>query len=302
MRARIGSDSTPQIRPRVSSAVMSAIIPKGSDFAPQRHAGCDEELDEMLSFLGAECPRKIGRRFDHTNFKDWQPLRVVFRKLGQEENEHWVNTAAVVITSNPWDFPPFSNNCHAEVVVDVCKGCTVRIGTMFQYSEMDPETQEKVWKPGSVFVSQIDEGELKRYETWCLPCTRAMEARLLCFALKNLKAPFHVSAYRLKAVAPWTHGVGRYDPEKNHVRNTEPVGDHYFCTQFVVLCLQAAAHEWHRTQREGLDAPEGWVCYVPRMWATQHTPNSLYKELRARFSDAYLAWRPDLTLARHGNI
>ena len=112
---------------------------------------------------------------------------------------------------------------------------------MLQFGHINEKTGEKEWTPGSAFVAHIEEGELQKYETFQLPSTREMELRAFCFAMRNMDAPFHVTAYHVKAIAPWTPGVGQYDPKQNDVRLTGPVGVPYYCTQYTVLLLQAAA-------------------------------------------------------------
>lgn len=251
----------------------------------------DAEVQKMAEYVSRKLPEVTGYRWNPGFFEGDAGMRVIFRKLDGGEKEHWLNTAAVMITSNPWDYPPYSNNCHAELAIDVDRGRTVRIGTMYQYSTQNEETGEKEWHPGSVFVAPIDEGEMKKYESWKLVgATRVSQLRAVCFALRNYGAPFHVSAYRLRAVAPRTHGVGYYDPVQNDVSKTDPVGEWYFCTQFVVLCVQAAAYELLRGGHAENTEQKSWMS-IKGSHATEFTPNSLYKYIRSCY-DVKLAFQP----------
>lgn len=279
-------------------------------------APVDRELLDMQEFA-VRGSMKLGLtnsltgapvRFDTVN--SHRGLRVVFRKLGQNEKEHWVNFAACALTSSMGDEPPFGNNCHCEVVMDVAAECTVRIGTMYKYPVRNEETGETEWKPGSLFVSQISSGELSRYETLQLTnTTRAMETRLLCFALLNLNAPFDVFGYRTRAVWPRAVGaVAHYDPVANDVKLQHVEGAVFLCPQLVVLLMQAAAYESTRgaRARHSSFVPVGerdatWVDGVEAMDAGAYTPNSLYRALVGMEGVVHVT-RPDMTLSRNGRI
>ena len=186
-------------------------------------------------------PLSQPRRYETRQFAGNRGLRLIFRKLGQNENEHWLNHFAVAITSPlmpPYNRPPYSNNCHTEVVMDIARGCTVRLGTMYKFAEKD-ENGETIWKPGKLFVSEISQGELAKYETILLPSTRDMETRMLCFALRNLETPFNETAYKMRALMPRTPGMGYYDPDMQDVRREHvPIPGGLFCTQLTVLLIQ----------------------------------------------------------------
>ena len=250
-------------------------------------------------------------KYETNQFKGNRGLRVVFRKLGQSEKEHWLNHFAVAITSPlfpPYNKPPYSNNCHTEMVMDLCPGCTVRIGTMYKYCEVD-ENGKEVWLPGKLFVSEISRGELAKYETFQLPATREMETRLLCFALRNLGCPFNENTYKLRAIMPCPPGVGYYDPVAADVRQEE-VAPHepVFCTQLTVLLMQAAAYENLRQQHAAQahvaesDIQRGWPHLISETHATSHTPNSLYIALVGAPGVHTACMRPDMSLNRDGKL
>lgn len=147
-----------------------------------------------------------------------------------------------------------------------------------------------------MFIKQISEGDLEKYEAFALPATRDMELRMLCFALMNLGAPFNEYGYNTRAF--WYKGlgsVGSYDPEANHVRHGKPLEKvSFFCPQLCVLLLQAAAHESVRA----LGRPhygDGWVPRVQAMDAATPTPNSLYRAC-TEWGDARQAGRVDARL------
>lgn len=111
-------------------------------------------------------------KYETRKFDGNRGLRVIFRKLGQNEKEHWLNHFAVAITTSflpPYNKPPWSNNCHTEVVMDIAKGITVRLGTMYKFAETN-EKGETVWKPGKLFVSEISQVR----GPFCLPSTTAI--------------------------------------------------------------------------------------------------------------------------------
>jgi hypothetical protein len=294
-------------------------------------ASSDDELRAMqefavresikMGFVNSETGRPV--RFDTSC--SHRGLRVVFRKLGQSEKEHPLNHISCYLTRSIGDRPPYGNNCHVECVMDVAEGCTVRIGTMYKFAEKNAEGETE-WKPGALFVSQISEGELAKYETFQFPnVTRAMETRLFCFAVLNLGARFDEFGYQTRAVWPRAiGGIAAYDPKARglaparalaqrgaaffdpktaqahdvrlHSDHEKPV---FYCPQLVVICLQAAACESERTR--GPAGPESWITEVLRWDAAAHTPNSLYKAVRD-LPDVVTVVRPDLTLSRVGRI
>ena len=274
----------------------------------------DEELAAMNEYAirGMQSiPLSRGHRYVTKQFSGNRGMRVIFRKLGQNEDEHWLNHFAALITAYllpPYNKPPYSNNCHTELVMDIAPGCTVRIGTMFKFAEKN-EAGETVWKPGKAFVSEISEGELAKYETLLMPSTREMETRMLCFALRNLGAPFHETAYKMRALFPITPGVSAYDPVANDVRNKEYAIPKMWCTNHTVLCLQAAAYEKLRCLRAGqMMVPSdsvwntGWESTIMDQNATGHTPNKLYYLLKS-LSDVRVAGsRPDQRFRNVGTL
>jgi len=121
--------------------------------------------DEQLAFSEyarremCKVPLSKPVRYETKQFSGNRGLRVIFRKLGQSEKEHWLNHFAVAITSPilpPYNKPPWCNNCHTEVVMDIACGCTVRIGTMFKFAETNANG-ETVWLPGKLFISEISQ-------------------------------------------------------------------------------------------------------------------------------------------------
>ena len=250
-------------------------------------------------------------RYDTTQFRNNRGLRVIFRKLGQDEKEHWLNHFAAALTSSlvpPYNKPPWCNNCHSEIIMDIADGVTVRIGTMYKFAEKN-EAGETVWKPGKAFISQISEGELAKYETFSLPASRAMETRLLCFALRNMGAPFNEFSYKLRAVMPVTPGVAAYDPVANDVRTEKGEEVPYFCTQYCMLLLQAAAYEKLRMLKEAQCRVmttsihhTGWSATVLSVNATSQTPNSMYRLLKEADDVRSAASRPDQRLSSVGTM
>ena len=270
----------------------------------------DNDLAAMEDYVRRtlhRVPTSRTRQYITKQFKGNRGLRVVFRKLGQSEKEHWLNHFAVAITSPilpPYNRPPFSNNCHTEVVMDICPGCTVRIGTMYKYCEVAEDGTE-VWKPGKLFVSEISHGELAKYETLLLPASRQMETRMLCYALRNLDLPFNETAYKLRAIMPCPPGVGYYEPPSEEAE--APPHQPVFCTQLSVLLLQAAAYqhmlEQQSTYLKSRTAPApDWKSLVGSTHATSHTPNSLYRVLVGTPGVTRACLRPDMSLTRDGKL
>ena len=99
----------------------------------------NHDIEAMNEYAERESVRLLGVRWHRKNWEGNRGLRVLFRKLGQDDKEHWLNNAAAVITSSPWESPPFSNNVHTEGVLDVAPGRTFRIGTMYQVGARDPK-------------------------------------------------------------------------------------------------------------------------------------------------------------------
>ena len=267
----------------------------------------DEEQQAFAEYARramSKIPLSRPVRYETRQFAGNRGMRLIFRKLGQEEKEHWLNHFAVAITSPimpPYNRPPWSNNCHTEVVMDIAPGCTVRLGTMYKFAEKD-EKGETIWKPGKLFVSEISQGELQKYETILLPSTRDMETRMLCFALRNLETPFNETAYKMRAIMPRTPGMGYYDPETQDVRKpVVPIQDGLFCTQLTVILLQAAAHEHVRQRKEAQryvqekNMVRGWPEVILDTHATSCVPNNLYYMIRTTPGVKFTTSRPDIS-------
>ena len=127
----------------------------------------DEEQVAMNNYAikaFSALPMAGGRRvrYNPCDFEGRRGVRVIFRKLVDGENEHWLNELACWLTSPimpPYNKAPFNNNCHSEIVMDIAPGCTVRIGTMYKQGveKLDEDGQPVIgdngkpvidWKPG----------------------------------------------------------------------------------------------------------------------------------------------------------
>ena len=260
-------------------------------------------------------------RYETRQFPQNEGIRVIFRKLVPGKNEHWLNEAACFITSPimpPYNKPPYNDNCHSEIIMDIAPGCTVRIGTMYKQGEeqIDAEgNRVTVWKPGSLFIREVtkeDEAEFKELKHYAPPfvlrTSREAETRLLCFALRNLGAPFDERAYKMRALLPVTPGVGYYDPAINDVRSDSPPNQAYYCTQLCVLLIQAAAYEHQRVRQSSQSIVKEasmeweWPQAMCQHRATTYTPNNLYIMLSTLPDVKRSAVRPDQLLSRIGRM
>lgn len=240
----------------------------------------DAEIESMLRYVRT---RPRGFRWQEEDFKGNWGITVLFRQLGQEK-EHWLNHVAVALTSWPWEKAPFGNNCHCEIIMEPEKGRLVRLATMKKYRLKDDRSGKDEWLPGKVFVSDFNEVAFKDYMGFHLPSTRAMQLRLWCFFMKNLEAEFNNPGYYIKALSPWSVGAAHYRPEDHDVSDPEPPKQKftYFCSQLIVIALQAAAYELVRVNPGLADQPDArkyWATAVLKVRATDTDPNWLFKFL-----------------------
>ena len=185
-------------------------------------------------------------------------LRVAFKKLAR--NDTLANRIACWCTADPGDAPPFGNNSHCEVLLDVAAGCTLRIGTMRQY------WRDGRWHRGSLFVLRTEEDNMRGYELLHLPASPEAARKLLRFATRNVGAPFSLLGYYTRALMPRGLGLARAWREGLE-------GESFTCTQLVVLLLQAASSvdtDFH---------PGSWIQCVRAADASAATPNDMYKSL-----------------------
>lgn len=214
-------------------------------------------------------------------------LSVMFRKLGEPgDTVHAKNHYATALTSWPWEKPPYSNNAHCEVLVEVQRGCVLRLGTVYQREMTDPATKKKYYVPGKVFIIPI--ADYSHYDGIRFEANRQAQLHVLRVAIMNHGAPFNVRGYYMKALSPWAVGVGAYDPEAhmhdNFEPGTPPVGETH-CTQLVVILLQAAAYSMYQ---QGFAFPkEHWVSKINADHAPSCTPNYVFKRFNACKSCRY---------------
>lgn len=239
----------------------------------------DAEYQRMVAYARK---RPCNIAWDERGFPGDRGLQVQFRQLGQEETEHWLNHAAVALTRWPGDKPPFGNNCHCEIILEPTRGRLVRIATMYKYAQKNRDNPDAPveWKPGKVFVADINEGDFRKYSGFSVPATRAQQLRLWCFAMRRMETPFHNEAYYLKAISPWSIGVSQYNPDDHPLDDSTPLPPQkYFCAQFVILCLQAAAYEELRRNPELNRYSDYWAPAVMNMRAPDWSPNTFYYAL-----------------------
>ena len=205
-------------------------------------------------------------------------LSVMFRKLGEPgDTVHAKNHYATALTSWPWEKPPFSNNAHCEVLLELRQGCVVRLGTVYQREMTDPVTKKKSYIPGKLFIIPIN--DYSHYDAIRFECNRAAQLHVLRTAIMNHGAPFNVRGYYMKALFPWAVGVGSYDPEAHSHDNFQPgcppLGETH-CTQLVVILLQAAAHSM-LAQGSFTFPREHWASKIMCDHAPSCTPNYMFK-------------------------
>lgn len=318
-----------------------------------RYEPVDAEIKAMLAYART---RPYGFYWQEEGFSDDRGIQVQFRQLGQDENEHWLNHAAVALTRWPGDQPPFGNNCHCEIVMEPQKGRLVRCATMcapglpasrrfrrcpspltrvlnyrarnlralrghrsharhlshsrscsyptllrlrrYKYCEKDPANPDKVeWKPGKVFIADISDGDFKKYTGFHIPATRTQQLRLWCFFLLRMGTPFNNTSYYLKAFSPWSIGCPTYVAGEHDVAKAGANPDYtFYCTQLVILALQAAAHEVLRLHPELVDRQDYWAPTVMRLRACDYTPNSLFR-LLSTMKDASRTFEPNAMLS-----
>lgn len=213
----------------------------------------------MLAHVNAELAREGLPPFDPAARSG---LHVAFRKL--PAGDRGVNWIACRRTARLGDAPPFGNNCHCEVIVYLSSGVSARIGIVCRYLD------DGKWRDGTLFVRP--RGRMHGYEFVPLPCSRNMELRLLCFALRERGAAFSRLGYYTRALAWRGFGIARsYAPNAKGAR--------YTCPQLATLLLQAAAREWAGTARDADLCQQSWMVFVPLLDASAQTPNSLYRLL-----------------------
>lgn len=277
-------------------------------------------------------PMSGGRRvrYNPCHFEGRKGVRIIFRKLATGENEHWLNEFACWVTSPimpPFNKPPYNNNCHSEIVMDIAEGCTVRIGTMYKQGEETVDAEGNTvrddkgkpvisWKPGKLFIHEVTKEENVKYQQFkhyappfILPTSREAETRMLCFALRNLGAPFDVMAYKMRAVLPITPGVHFYDPVENHVNAEKPPNREYFCAQLTHLCGQAAAFETNRVRNAPTYVGQGskitrktWADAMFDYSATTATPNGFFITLSTMPDVKSDSSRPDQHFSKIGRM
>ena len=140
-----------------------------------------------------------------------------------------------------------------------------------------------------------------------LPTSREAETRMLCFALRNLGAPFNEFAYKLKSILPLTPGVQFYSEAENHVHAAELPKQTYFCSQLCILLMQAAAHEHLRMQKCSQsivhdETKDSWAHIVVSYHATRYTPNSTFIMLSAMPDVKWDYSRPDQNFSSIGKL
>lgn len=235
-----------------------------------------------LKFVNAWLRSQHLPNFD-ADFEDGMVgLSVMFRKLGQPgDTVHKNNHIAVWLTSWPWEKAPFGNNCHCEVIMDLCRGCVLRLGTMYMRETEDQQTKKKVLIPGSSFIIPIN--DYRNYDAQRFDADRSAQLHALRVAIQNLGMPFNVTGYRMRAFMPYAIGTPAYCPETHSQALSvqggcpPPIGTAH-CTQLSVILLQAAGHSMAARGCVPYTSNH-WVHTIRSMHAPSAVPNSVFRQV-----------------------
>jgi hypothetical protein len=212
----------------------------------------------------------LKKEFDDSDgFNDSLTVRTAFRTIGSKKTEHIINRMAAIGTAHHDDIFPGGRMCHVEVIACVRADKYVKISVIKKSYNGQDEKGNIIWKKGCVHCKFTTPSEWKsKYVFLKLHAQRSEIKKMLQFCLKQNGAPFNHAAYYACMILPSGLGPKFWTP----ALNLKPVS--MFCSQFIVLSLQALAAASDKKYDD-----EHWRERIKELNAATSSPNSVYRLL-----------------------